>query len=67
MILQGKVLKEKESQKKEWKQRITKAVMDAGETVKTRANKVSDGIRRWWKAKKAAVLKKNSKSGKGEL
>lgn len=63
----GKVLKEKESQKKEWKQRITKAVMNAGETVKTRANKVSDGIRRWWKAKKAAVLKKNPKSSKGEL
>lgn len=64
----GKVLKEKESKNKDWKQRLTTGILDVGQTVKNHASKVSQGMNRWWKAKKEILKKKKaSKSGKAEL
>ncbi|KAL3535646.1 hypothetical protein ACH5RR_004107 [Cinchona calisaya] len=63
----GKVLREKENKKSDWKQRITKGILDAGETVKNHANKVSHRIRQWWKKKKAVLKKKSSNAKKSEL
>ncbi|XP_027069457.1 uncharacterized protein [Coffea arabica] len=63
----GKVLREKENKKDDWKRRITKGILNAGETVKNHANKVSHLIRKWWKAKKAVLNKKNSNAKKAEL
>ncbi|XP_049413931.1 uncharacterized protein LOC125876734 [Solanum stenotomum] len=62
----GKVIKEKESKKNDWKQRITKGIQDTSETLKNHANRVSHGMRKWWGTKKAQ-WKKSSKTGKGEL
>ncbi|KAM7509645.1 hypothetical protein LguiA_020098 [Lonicera macranthoides] len=62
----GKVLREKESGKSEWKEKLGKGILDASETVKRHANKVSHRIHQWWKGMKAS-LKKPSKSSKGEL
>ncbi|CDP14159.1 unnamed protein product [Coffea canephora] len=63
----GKVLREKENKKDDWTRRITKGILNAGETVKNHANKVSHRIRKWWKAKKAVLNKKNSNAKKSEL
>ncbi|KAL3332241.1 hypothetical protein AABB24_032705 [Solanum stoloniferum] len=62
----GKVIKEKESKKNDWKQRITKGIQDTSETLKNHANRVSHRMRKWWGTKKAQ-WKKSSKTGKGEL
>ncbi|KAK4342463.1 hypothetical protein RND71_038279 [Anisodus tanguticus] len=62
----GKVMKEKESKKNDWKQRITKGIQETSETLKNHANRVSHRMRKWWGAKKAQ-WKKTSKTGKGEL
>ncbi|KAL8037736.1 hypothetical protein ABFX02_11G057800 [Erythranthe guttata] len=62
----GKVLREKESKKYDWKEKITKGVVDAGEKLKGHADRVSHRIRQWWKSKKANS-NKGSKSGKTEL
>ncbi|CAA7027520.1 unnamed protein product [Microthlaspi erraticum] len=59
----GKVLKEKESKKEEWKETITKEFKKRGEGLKRHAQKVSNQVRRWWKG----VGSKKSKSGKSEL
>uniref|UniRef100_M1AFM2 Saposin B-type domain-containing protein n=1 Tax=Solanum tuberosum TaxID=4113 RepID=M1AFM2_SOLTU len=64
--MQGKVIKEKESKKNDWKQRITKGIQDTSETLKNHANRVSHRMRKWWGTKKAQ-WKKSSKTGKGEL
>ncbi|XP_004243151.1 uncharacterized protein [Solanum lycopersicum] len=62
----GKVIKEKESKKNDWKQRITKGIQDRSETLKNHANRISHRMRKWWGTKKAQ-WKKSSKTGKGEL
>ncbi|KAI3443666.1 hypothetical protein Pfo_000331 [Paulownia fortunei] len=62
----GKVLREKDSKKYDWKERIRKGVLDAGEKLKGHADRVSNRIRQWWRSKKANS-KKTSKSGKAEL
>ncbi|KAK6784416.1 hypothetical protein RDI58_017871 [Solanum bulbocastanum] len=62
----GKVIKEKESKKNDWKQRITKGIQDTSETLKNHANRVSHRMRKWWGTKKAQ-WKQSSKTGKGEL
>ncbi|XWS26724.1 hypothetical protein CRYUN_Cryun26dG0054900 [Craigia yunnanensis] len=59
----GKLLTEKESRKGDWKQRISKGIKNASETVKKHANKVSNGVQRWWRGIKAA----RSKASKAEL
>ncbi|KAG5595594.1 hypothetical protein H5410_036826 [Solanum commersonii] len=62
----GKVIKEKESKKNDWKQRITKGIQDTSETLKNHADRVSHRMRKWWGTKKAQ-WKKSSKTVKGEL
>ena len=60
---QGKLLREKESRKGDWKQRISKGIKNASETLKKHANKVSYRVQRWWRGIKAA----RSKASKAEL
>lgn len=72
LLLQGKVLKERESKNKDWKQRLTTGILDVGQTVKNHASKVSQRMSRWWWKAKKEILKKKSKktskkSGKVEL
>ncbi|KAL1210633.1 hypothetical protein V5N11_006949 [Cardamine amara subsp. amara] len=62
----GKVLKEKESKKEEWKKTITKEFKKKGEVLKRHAQKVSNKVRRWWKGLRSSSSKK-PKSGKSEL
>ncbi|XP_061352655.1 uncharacterized protein LOC133297505 [Gastrolobium bilobum] len=57
----GRVLREKESGKSDWKQMIRKGIVDTSMTLKKHANKVSNRMRQWWKAKKGP------KAGKSEL
>uniref|UniRef100_A0A5B7A235 Saposin B-type domain-containing protein n=2 Tax=Davidia involucrata TaxID=16924 RepID=A0A5B7A235_DAVIN len=63
----GNVLREKESTKSDWKQRIKRGILDSGEALRRHANRVSYRIRQWWRGKKAGLKKKNSKSSKPEL
>lgn len=63
----GKILREKENKKVDWKQKITKGIMDAGEATKKHATKMAFRMQKWWKAKKASFTQQNSKSGKVEL
>ncbi|CAA3022201.1 nucleophosmin isoform X1 [Olea europaea subsp. europaea] len=63
----GKVLREKDSKKNDWKQRITKGVVDTGKKLKSHANRVSNRIRQWWSGKKTILKNKSSKSNKAEL
>jgi hypothetical protein len=63
----GKVLREKESKKDDWKEKIGKGIYDASETVKRHAHKVSNRVRRWWKSSKSSTHTKTSKSTKAEL
>lgn len=59
----GKVFREKESKKNDWKQRITKGIQDTSETLKNHAHRVSHRMRKW-----SAQWKKSSKTaGKEEL
>lgn len=60
---QGKLLREKESKKGDWKQKISKGIKNAGETLKKHANKVSFRVQKWWKGFKAS----RSKGSKAEL
>ncbi|KAF8087250.1 hypothetical protein N665_0593s0012 [Sinapis alba] len=63
----GKVLKEKESSKKEeWKKIISKELKKKGEVLKRHAQKVSNWVRRWWKRVGSSSSKK-PKPGKTEL
>ncbi|CAK9147251.1 unnamed protein product [Ilex paraguariensis] len=62
----GKVLRDKETKKSDWKLRIMKGITDTGEALKSHATKVSHGVQKWWRGKKAS-LKKNSKSNKADL
>ncbi|XP_022756442.1 uncharacterized protein LOC111304186 [Durio zibethinus] len=59
----GKLLREKESRKGDWKQKMGKGIKNASETLKKHANKVSNQVQRWWKGIKAA----RSKANKAEL
>ncbi|KAJ6355655.1 hypothetical protein OIU77_006107 [Salix suchowensis] len=63
----GKVLREKQNMKDEWKQKIFKGIKGTGEALKGHANSVSNQIQKWWKGVRAAPAKKNSKTGKSEL
>ncbi|KAK7245513.1 hypothetical protein RIF29_40359 [Crotalaria pallida] len=63
----GKVLREKESGKGDWKQKIRKGITDTGAKLKKHADKVSYRIQKWWKGKKTASSKKGSKASKSEL
>ncbi|XP_055824800.1 uncharacterized protein LOC129893316 [Solanum dulcamara] len=62
----GKIIKEKESKRNDWKQRITKGIQDTSETLKNNANRISHRMRKWWGTKKAQ-WKKSSITSKGEL
>ncbi|XVF88693.1 hypothetical protein PTKIN_Ptkin19aG0070800 [Pterospermum kingtungense] len=59
----GKLLREKESKKGDWKQEISKGIKSASETLKKHANKVSFRVQKWWKGFKAS----RSKASKAEL
>lgn len=61
----GKVLRQKESKKSDWKQKITKGIQDTSEALKRHATKVSFRLQKWWKGMKAAS--KNLKAKKAEL
>ncbi|XP_051113682.1 uncharacterized protein LOC127239531 [Andrographis paniculata] len=50
----GKVLKQKETKKLDWKERVKKEVFDAGEKLKGHADKVSHRIRQWWRSRTAS-------------
>lgn len=63
----GKVLREKQNMKDEWKQKIFKGIKGTGEALKSHANSVSNQIQKWWKGIRAAPAKKNSKTSKSEL
>ena len=65
--MKGKVLREKQNMKDEWKQKIFKGIKGTGEALKSHANSVSNQIQKWWKGIRAAPAKKNSKTGKSEL
>ncbi|KDP33741.1 hypothetical protein JCGZ_07312 [Jatropha curcas] len=62
----SKVLREKESGKDDWQQKVTKGIKTSVETLKRHADKVSNRLRRWWKEIKASGTK-NSKATKAEL
>ncbi|XAR53420.1 hypothetical protein NMG60_11021965 [Bertholletia excelsa] len=62
----GKVLREKQSAKTDWKQKIMKKVVDTKEALQRHTDKVSYRIQKWWKSKRASI-NKNSKSSKPEL
>ncbi|KAJ9538618.1 hypothetical protein OSB04_031351 [Centaurea solstitialis] len=58
----GKILKEKEGMKKvDWKQKLKKGIIDAGETAKKHATKMGFRLQKWWKGKKASFTQHNSK------
>ncbi|KAF8393507.1 hypothetical protein HHK36_021751 [Tetracentron sinense] len=59
----GRVLKEKQTTKGDWKQRITKGIMDTRAAAKRYADKVSHRVRRLWRGKKTTA----SKASKPEL
>ncbi|XP_021276948.1 uncharacterized protein LOC110411220 [Herrania umbratica] len=59
----GKLLRDQESGKGDWKQRISKGVKKASESLKKHANKVSNRVQRWWRGISAA----RSKASKAEL
>ncbi|XP_058727238.1 uncharacterized protein LOC131598671 [Vicia villosa] len=58
----GNVLRSKEKEKGDWKQKIRKTIVDTSTTLKKHATKVSYRLQRWWKGKKTAYSKKSSKS-----
>ncbi|KAH6761718.1 nucleophosmin [Perilla frutescens var. hirtella] len=63
----GKSLRQKAEKQKDWKERITKGVLNAGEKLKGHADRVSYKMRRWWQSKKTEWKKISSQSGKAEL
>ncbi|GMH03383.1 hypothetical protein Nepgr_005222 [Nepenthes gracilis] len=63
----GKVLREKENEKADWKERIREQILNAGETLKRNANNVSNRLRRWWKGKKTASSKRKASNSNPEL
>lgn len=63
----GKVMREKESMKSDWKQTITRKIADTGAVLKKHAIKVHHRIGGPWKRLKESFWRKNSKSSKPEL
>ncbi|KAL5547275.1 hypothetical protein UlMin_006962 [Ulmus minor] len=63
----GKVLREKENAKNDWKQKVTEGIVTTGDKLKKHANKVSNNIRQWWRRIKKSYPKKRSNVGKQEL
>lgn len=63
----GKLMKEKENMKVDWKQKMRKGIIDAGESAKKHATKMAFRLQKWWKGKKASFTHHNSKSAKNEL
>lgn len=63
----GKVLREKQDMKGDWKQKIFEGIKSTAEALKRHTNIVSKQIQKWWKGIRAAPAKKNSKTGKSEL
>ncbi|KVH93947.1 protein of unknown function DUF3456 [Cynara cardunculus var. scolymus] len=66
-LTKGKIMKEKESMKMDWKQKVKKGVIDAGEAAKKHATKMGFRLQKWWKGKKASFTQHNSNSAKNEL
>lgn len=64
--MQGKVLRQKDTKKLDWKDQVKKGVLDAGEKLKGHADRISNRARQWWRNKKTS-WKKSSESGKAEL
>ncbi|KAF5481891.1 hypothetical protein F2P56_002503 [Juglans regia] len=62
----GKVLREKKNTKVDWRQKITKGITDARDSLKKHAYKVNNRVRKWWREMKTAGSK-NSKSSKSDL
>ncbi|KAL6579321.1 hypothetical protein OROMI_009537 [Orobanche minor] len=62
----GKVLRQKNKKKSDWKETITKGILNAGEKLRGQADRFSYKVRRWWQSKKSE-WKKSSYSGKAEL
>ncbi|XP_030448512.2 uncharacterized protein LOC115671176 [Syzygium oleosum] len=63
----GKVLREKESSKGDWKQKLREGIKTTGEVLKRHADKVSFRLQKWWRGIRRPDSKKNSKTGKSEL
>ncbi|KAF7851459.1 hypothetical protein BT93_L3884 [Corymbia citriodora subsp. variegata] len=63
----GKVLREKEGRKGDWKQKLTEGIKTTGEVLKRHADKVSFRLQKWWRGIRRPDSKKNSKTGKSEL
>ncbi|XP_052198491.1 LOW QUALITY PROTEIN: uncharacterized protein LOC127805765 [Diospyros lotus] len=64
----GRVLREKENTKSDWKERISRTIVHTGQALKKHANKVSYRIQRWWRGRKSSLSKKkSSKTSKPEL
>lgn len=60
-------MREKESKKSDWKEKIRKGIADTSKKLKKHATKVSYHIQKWWKGKKTTSSKKRPKAGKSEL
>ncbi|RWR73587.1 Saposin B [Cinnamomum micranthum f. kanehirae] len=58
----GRVLREKETAKADWKERIVKGIRDTGAAIKGHVNKASYQIQKWWGKRKTGT-----KAGKAEL
>lgn len=63
----AKALREKESKKNDWKEKIAEGIKTASETLKSHVNSVSNRMRHWWKGIKASWTNKNSETVKLEL
>ncbi|XP_073000239.1 uncharacterized protein [Typha latifolia] len=61
----GKVLKDKDSPKKDLKQKILEGVTKTTKQMKTQVNNVSQKFKKWWQGKKTTPV--SSKTGKNEL
>eukprot|EP00262_Sarcandra_glabra_P006822 TRINITY_DN19377_c0_g1_i1.p1 TRINITY_DN19377_c0_g1~~TRINITY_DN19377_c0_g1_i1.p1 ORF type:complete len:299 (+),score=72.80 TRINITY_DN19377_c0_g1_i1:139-1035(+) len=61
----GKVWREKESSKEDWKEKVMKRIINTGAAMRKHANKASHQIKEWWSRKK--VGSKTAKASTGEL
>ncbi|KAJ8464863.1 hypothetical protein OPV22_027415 [Ensete ventricosum] len=61
----GKVIKDKDSSKKDLKQRILQSITKAGKQMKANLHKTSQRIKKWFRGKK--TTSKSAKRGKSEL
>ncbi|KAK1285465.1 hypothetical protein QJS10_CPB20g00512 [Acorus calamus] len=63
--MEGKVLRERESAKGDWKVKILEGVKQSGAAIRKHVDKVSHRTQTWWGRKKTGA--KASKAGKAEL